>query len=107
MLGGIWLAFAHPVISLVIVITFVAVFWYFAPKFFRSIKANMIGRSAHWSANYLVQTLDLPITAEEYMEERDSKLREKFPGCEAMPGAEALIRELNEPNNDEFCSPFA
>ena len=29
------------------------------------------------------------------MEERDSKLREKFPGCEAMPGAEALVRELN------------
>ncbi len=42
-LGGIWLAFRHPVISLVVVLTFVAVFWYFAPKFFRLAKANLVG----------------------------------------------------------------
>ena len=67
----------------------------FGKVFDWSVKANMIGRSSHWSASYLVKTLDLPITAEQYMEERDSKLREKFPSCSAMPGAEALIRELN------------
>ncbi len=38
-LGGLWFVFQHPIISLVIVVTFFVAFWYFAPKLFRMIKA--------------------------------------------------------------------
>jgi hypothetical protein len=39
--GGLWLAFQHPLIALSVVLTFVVVFWYFAPKFFRMVRANV------------------------------------------------------------------
>ncbi len=42
-LGGVWLAFSHPLISLVVVTTALIVFWYFAPKFYRLFKANLVG----------------------------------------------------------------
>ena len=60
-----------------------------------SIKANMIGRPAIDSARYLVQQLDLPITAQDYLDERNSLLEVEFGNCEALPGAENLIRELH------------
>ena len=68
----------------------------FGKTFDWSIKANMIGRAALESARYLVTELSLPISAEEYLEERNSLLREKFADCAAMPGAEALVRYLHK-----------
>ncbi len=59
-----------------------------------SIKQHMIGRPALESARFLVETLDLPISAEQYLEERESLLRERFPAAAAMPGAERLVRHL-------------
>ena len=38
-LAGTWFVFKHPIITLVLVVAFVVAFWYFAPKFFRMIKA--------------------------------------------------------------------
>ncbi len=67
----------------------------FGKVFDWSIKANMIGRPAADSAKYLVETLDLPITPDQYRQERESKLREKCPSCRAYPGAQTLIRELS------------
>lgn len=61
-----------------------------------SIKGNMIGLPSIDSANYLVRALQLPISAETYLDERDQLLRDKFPHCQAMPGAENLIRQLHE-----------
>lgn len=66
----------------------------FGKVFDWSIKGNMIGRPSRDSADYLVTALDLPISAVEYMEERDSLLRVKFPHCEPLPGAESLVRHL-------------
>jgi pseudouridine-5'-monophosphatase len=59
-----------------------------------SVKGNMIGLPSLVAARYLVSTLNLPISAEDYLEQRDQFLREQFPDCQPLPGAEALIRCL-------------
>ena len=50
------------------------------------------------SAKYLVRELALPISAEEYLAERNALLRERFAACDAMPGAEKLVRHLHKHN---------
>ncbi|WP_423909812.1 HAD-IA family hydrolase [Candidatus Spongiihabitans sp.] len=70
----------------------------FGKTFDWSIKGNMIGLPAMVAANYLVGALQLPISAEIYLAERDQLLRAKFPSCKAMPGAENLIRNLDSHN---------
>ncbi len=70
----------------------------FGKTFDWSIKANMLGRPSADSARYLVSALDLPISAQDYMVERDGLLREKFPHCNPLPGAERLIRHLHSAN---------
>lgn len=70
----------------------------FGKTFDWSIKGNMIGLPAMVAANYLVNALRLPISAETYLAERDQLLRAKFPSCRAMPGAENLIRQLHSRN---------
>ena len=60
-----------------------------------SIKGNMIGLPSLVAAKYLVSELDLPISAEMYLQDRDELLRTAFPHCQAMPGAERLIRHLH------------
>jgi pseudouridine-5'-monophosphatase len=67
----------------------------FGKVFDWSVKANMIGRGSGESSRYLVQALDLPITAEQYLAERDVLLREAFPACEPLPGVARLLRHLN------------
>ena len=67
----------------------------FGKTFDWSIKANMIGRAESESSRYLVETLKLPITAEEYLAERNDRLKEGFAACDPMPGAERLIRHLH------------
>lgn len=61
-----------------------------------SIKSNMIGRPAIESARYLVKALDLPFSAEDYLQKRNGLLAAAFPKCNPMPGAEALIRHLSK-----------
>ncbi|MDX1605871.1 MAG: HAD-IA family hydrolase [Candidatus Competibacterales bacterium] len=60
-----------------------------------SVKQHMIGRPALESARYLVQTLDLPLAPEQYLEERERLLRERFPAAEPLPGALELTRHLH------------
>ena len=59
-----------------------------------SVKSNMVGRPAIESARYLVATLELPITAEDYLREREGMLEELMPTAEPMPGAVELTRAL-------------
>ncbi len=59
-----------------------------------SVKGGMIGREALDAARYLVATLDLPITAEDYLREREAGLRALMPIADAMPGARALTEAL-------------
>lgn len=68
----------------------------FGKTFDWSIKSNMIGRPSIDSARYLVAALELPITPEQYLEERGGLLRQYFADCDALPGAERLVRHLNK-----------
>ncbi len=67
-----------------------------------SVKGNMIGLPSLIAAKYLVSQLDLPISAEQYLEERDEMLRVAFQNCNSLPGAEKLIRHLHS-----NCTPIA
>ena len=70
----------------------------FGKTFDWSLKSNMIGRPAIDSARYLVEQLNLPITAEEYLDERNGMLKVEFANCEALPGAQKLVTELHRNN---------
>jgi len=61
-----------------------------------SLKQNMVGRPAIESARYLVDALDLPITPEAYLAEREGTLRARMPDAQPMPGAVALTGALRE-----------
>ena len=61
-----------------------------------SIKSNMIGRPQMDSARYLVDALSLPITAEQYIEQKQALIPQAFPNCHPMPGAMRLIRHLKQ-----------
>ena len=65
----------------------------FGKVFDWSLKSNMVGRPAIESARYLVRELDLPITAEEYLSERES-LERLMPEAAPMPGARELVESL-------------
>lgn len=59
-----------------------------------SVKSHMVGRPAIESARYLVATLELPITAEDYLREREGMLEALMPTAEPMPGAVDLTATL-------------
>jgi pseudouridine-5'-monophosphatase len=68
----------------------------FGKRFTWDVKSRMMGRSPVVSARILVETLELPITAEQYLREREGMLEELAPGSEPMPGATALVRQLHD-----------
>ncbi len=67
----------------------------FGKTFDWSIKGNMIGRPQLDAARYLVDALDLPISAQQYLEERNILLRQAFAQNDPLPGAERLVRNLH------------
>lgn len=58
------------------------------------IKSNMVGRPALESARYLVRVLELPMTPEDYLREREALLARLAPESQAMPGARELTALL-------------
>jgi len=66
----------------------------FGKRFDWSVKAHMIGRPARDSARYLVETLELPMTADEYLREREVLFRTLMPTAQALPGARELTVAL-------------
>ena len=61
-----------------------------------SLKSNMVGRPALQAARYLVEALDLPITPEDYVGEREALLVQLVPESQPMPGARELTAALAE-----------
>lgn len=66
----------------------------FGKTFDWSVKGNMIGRPARESARYLVDTLALPITPEDYLREREVLFATLMPTAQPMPGARELAAAL-------------
>jgi len=60
-----------------------------------TVKADLIGRPAFDSAEFLIEKLELPITPEEYLEKRTPLLETLLAETKAVPGAEAFTRELH------------
>lgn len=59
------------------------------------LKAQMIGRPAPESARMLVDALRLPLTPAQYLAERAELAHDAFAACDALPGAEDLVRHLH------------
>ena len=55
-----------------------------------SIKEKIIGRRSIQAAQIIVESLDLPITPQVYLEARKDVLLERFRDTKALPGAKAL-----------------
>lgn len=55
-----------------------------------------MGKKAPDAAKLLIETLQLPITPEQYLEEREQKQNELFPDCKIMPGAHSLVSTLKK-----------
>jgi pseudouridine 5'-phosphatase len=68
----------------------------FGKTFDWSLKANMIGRGALESAQYLVAALGIPLSAEQFLAERDRDLDVLFPDVVEIPGARAFTRGLSD-----------
>ena len=67
----------------------------FGKNFDWSIKSKMIGRRAIESARVLIESLQLPISPEEYFEERRHLLEELFPQARPMAGAKRLTQHFH------------
>ena len=59
-----------------------------------SIKGNMVGRAAIESARYLIKALDVPMTPEEFLQERGLLLEQLVPNSQPMRGARELTFAL-------------
>ena len=70
----------------------------FGKTFDWSIKSQMIGKKSIDSAIILVESLELPITPQMYLEERESLLAALFPTSQPLPGAKALTNHLKSNN---------
>jgi pseudouridine-5'-monophosphatase len=68
----------------------------FGKTFDWEVKQNTIGRGARDLAEYVVSALGLPMTAEEFLVEREPLLRAGFADTPAKPGAVSLVRHLAE-----------
>jgi len=66
----------------------------FGKDFTWDLKARMMGRKATEAAQLLVDELQIPLTAEAYLQEREEQQDRLFPSCELLPGVERLVRHL-------------
>lgn len=61
-------------------------------------KSKMIGQKQLDAAKILVEDLNLPITPQEYLIQREVILKEIFPNCKPLPGAVRLTQHLKKYN---------
>jgi len=59
-----------------------------------SIKKHVVGGQAEAGAAYTIAQLQLPLSVEQYLEERNRVLHELFANVPPMPGAVALVQAL-------------
>lgn len=59
-----------------------------------SVHAKIIGRTALDSAQLIVELLDLPLTAHDYLEQRNALIHDLYATAQPMPGAVELTQRL-------------
>jgi len=62
------------------------------------LRKNVVGTGEVAGAQLIINTLSIPLTAHEFLHERDKTLEILFPTCKAMPGAERLSKHLKRAN---------
>eukprot|EP00794_Sanderia_malayensis_P010857 gene10857-12012_t len=62
------------------------------------LKVKMMGSPGLIAAQVAIDELQLPITAQQYLDEGEVHKNELFPHCNLMPGAEKLLRHLHKHN---------
>lgn len=65
----------------------------FGHRFPAELKRRTMGRDSRVSAGMVIDAFKLPMTADEYLAERESHLRELFPLAAELPGADRFIRQ--------------
>jgi len=66
-------------------------------KFFDwSIKKKIIGRRSIQAAEIIVESLDLPISPQDYLDSRKDVLLEKFKDTKALPGAKEMTTHFSK-----------
>ncbi|MFT3923866.1 MAG: HAD-IA family hydrolase [Myxococcales bacterium] len=60
-----------------------------------SIKRHTIGGDPHSGARFVVDTLKLPISPQQYLEEREGMMRELCKTARPKPGAQGLVENLS------------
>ena len=66
----------------------------YGKEFDWSVKRDMIGRPSLEAAEHLVDALELPFSALDYLDRRSSRLEELFASAVAVKGAERFTREV-------------
>ncbi|GAA5969572.1 hypothetical protein JCM11641_008165 [Rhodosporidiobolus odoratus] len=60
------------------------------------VKANLMGRPAHISAQYLIEATGIPLTVDELLTTMDEKLAELFKKVEPLPGVVKFVQHLEK-----------
>jgi pseudouridine-5'-monophosphatase len=67
----------------------------FGKRFDWTLKKRTIGGDARHGAQIVIDALEIPLSVEDYLLERDSHLRVLFENAPPMPGAVALVEALD------------
>ncbi|XP_065220144.1 pseudouridine-5'-phosphatase-like isoform X2 [Planococcus citri] len=70
----------------------------YGKEFTHAIKEKLLGTTEFRSAEIIIEELDLPVTVQEYVDQVKKMLLEVVSNVDLMPGAEKLMRHLNENN---------
>ncbi|XP_071519712.1 pseudouridine-5'-phosphatase isoform X10 [Panulirus ornatus] len=61
-------------------------------------QVNCMGLKAHMDAQYNIESLDLPITVDQYLDKVSMVYKHLFPNAQFLPGAEKVVRHLHKHN---------
>ena len=68
----------------------------YGKKFDWSVKSKMIGRKNSDAAKILIDSLDLPLSVDTFLDAQVSLFEKHFPSAEPLPGAESLTQLLSQ-----------
>lgn len=68
----------------------------FGVEYTFALKSQMMGRKAIDACRFLVKETGIPLTAEQFLEQREVELDKLFPNCHILPGVEKLVTHLHK-----------